>query len=70
MRCTERTVGRLLDDLYELGFVLDDGFVRNPNARASIAKKRRLVLPPAAQKALGLLEPTPPNPQVSAEAMA
>jgi len=59
MRCSERTVQRLIDDLYELGFVLDDGFVRNPNSRASIAKKRRLVLPPAAQEALGLLEPTP-----------
>jgi len=60
MRCSERQVRRLLDDLYDLGFVLDDGFVRNPNSRASIAKKRRLVLPPAAQEALGL-EPPPPS---------
>jgi len=54
MRCSERQVRRLLDDLYDLGFVLDDGLVRNPNSRTAIAKKRRLVLPPAAQKALGL----------------
>ena len=62
MRCSERTVRRLLEDLYELGFVLDDGFVRNPNSRASIAKKRRLVLPPAAQEALGYIEPPPQAP--------
>ena len=69
MRCSERTVQRFLDDLCELGFVLDDGFVRNPNSRASIAKKRRLVLPPTAQEALGLLEP-PPSSQSQAEGMA
>jgi hypothetical protein len=71
MRCAVRTVGRLLDDLCELGFVLDDGFVRNPNSRASIAKKRRLVLPPTAQKALGMdTTDTEDRPDQPAEASA
>jgi len=53
---------RVRGELEELGFVLADGFIRKPGSRVPKAKKWRLVLPPEAQAALGILE-LPPQPE-------
>ena len=53
---------RVRGELEASNFVLADGFVRRPGSRTPKAKKWRLVLPPEAQAALGILE-LPPQPE-------
>ena len=53
-----RQVHRLRDGLEQLGFLIADGFVRQPGSRTA-TKKWRLVLPPLAQRVLGLLKDEP-----------
>jgi len=54
------TIERLRGDLEMLGFMLADGYVRHAGSRTA-TKKWRLVLPPAAQRALGLLDDVAPS---------
>jgi len=56
-----RQIHRLRAILETLGFLIADGYVRHAGSRTAI-KKWRLVLPTAAQRALGLLDDTEPEP--------